>query len=78
MAAVAVHASTALFSPATDQHRDHRVIPHLTRGRGRIIAEDLCETSWDGQSFGKVKALADLPLGTTESITMDPTDGTQE
>ena len=48
------------------------IVKHDAPVISRIIAEDWWETSWDGQSFGKAKALADLPLGTTESITMDP------
>ena len=38
----------------------------------RIIADDWLETSWDGTSFGKTKAIADLSSGTAESVVMDP------
>ena len=48
------------------------IVKHDAAVISRIVAEDWSETSWDGQSFGKAQALADLPLGTTESITMDP------
>src|SRR5215471_739100 len=48
------------------------IVKHDAATISRIIAEDWSETSWDGQSFGKAQALADLPSGTTESITMDP------
>ncbi len=48
------------------------IVKHDAATFSRIVAEDWSETSWDGKSFGKAQALADLPLGTTESITMDP------
>ena len=48
------------------------IVKHDAATISRIVAEDWSETSWDGTSFGKAQALADLPLGTTESITMDP------
>jgi ketosteroid isomerase-like protein len=48
------------------------IVKHDAAAVSRITAEDWRETGWDGQSFGKAEALADLPLGTTESITMDP------
>jgi len=48
------------------------IVKHDATTISRIVAEDWSETSWDGTSFGKAQALADLPLGTTESITMDP------
>lgn len=38
----------------------------------RIIADDWLETSWDGTSFGKAKAIADLSASTPESVVMDP------
>ena len=38
----------------------------------RIIADDWLETSWDGTSFGKTKALADLSSGPIGSESMDP------
>jgi hypothetical protein len=38
----------------------------------RIIADDWLETSWDGTSFGKAHAIADLSAGTGESVVMDP------
>src|SRR5579864_6263612 len=44
------------------------IVKHDAAAISRIVAEDWSETSWDGQSFGKAQALADLPLGTTESI----------
>lgn len=48
------------------------IVKHDAAAISRIVAEDWSETSWDGTSFGKAQALADLPFGTTESITMDP------
>jgi len=48
------------------------IVKHDAATISRIIAEDWSERSWDGQSFGKAQAIADLPSGTTESITMDP------
>ena len=48
------------------------IVKHDAATISRIVAEDWSETSWDGTSFGKAQALADLPLGTTESMTMDP------
>lgn len=48
------------------------IVKHDAAAISRIIAEDWSETSWDGQSFRIAQALAGLPLGTTESITMDP------
>jgi hypothetical protein len=48
------------------------IVRHDAATISRIVAEDWSETSWDGSSFGKVQALADLPFGTTESIAMDP------
>jgi hypothetical protein len=45
------------------------IVTHDAASISRIVAEDWSETSWDGTSFGKAQALADLPLGTTESIT---------
>ena len=48
------------------------IVRHDGATISRIVAEDWLETSWDGSSFGKAQALADLPFGTTESITMDP------
>ena len=38
----------------------------------RIIADDWLETSWDGTSFGKTKAVADLSSGPIGSESMDP------
>ena len=38
----------------------------------RIIADDWLETSWDGTSFGKAKAIADLASGSIGSESMDP------
>jgi len=48
------------------------IVKHDAATISRIVADDWLETSWDGTSFGKAQALADLPLGTAESITMDP------
>lgn len=48
------------------------IVRHDAVTISRIVAEDWSETSWDGTSFGKAQALADLPFGTTESMTMDP------
>jgi len=48
------------------------IVRHDAATISRIVAEDWSETSWDGSSFGKAQALADLPFGTTESIAMDP------
>ena len=48
------------------------IVKHDAATVSRIVAEDWSETSWDGTSFGKAQALADLPFGTTESMTMDP------
>lgn len=38
----------------------------------RIIADDWLETSWDGTSFGKSRAIADLSANTAQSVVMDP------
>jgi len=58
----------------TQMERDwaDAIVKHDAATISRIVAEDWSETSWDGTSFGKAQALADLPFGTTESITMDP------
>ena len=48
------------------------IVKHDAATISRIVAEDWSETSWDGTSFGKAQALTELPLGSTESITMDP------
>lgn len=58
----------------TQMERDwaDAIVKHDAATVSRIVAEDWSETSWDGTSFGKAQALADLPMGTTESITMDP------
>jgi ketosteroid isomerase-like protein len=48
------------------------IVKHDAATISRIVAEDWLETSWDGQSFGKAQALADLPFGATESLAMDP------
>ena len=47
-------------------------VKHDAAAIGRIIADDWAGTSWDGQTFDKAKSLADLPSGTTASITLDP------
>jgi len=58
----------------TQMERDwaDAIVKHDAATISRIVAEDWSETSWDGTSFGKAQALADLPFETTESITMDP------
>lgn len=58
----------------TQMERDwaDAIVKHDAATISRIIAEDWLERSWDGQSFGKAQAIADLPSGTTESITIDP------
>ena len=58
----------------TQMERDwaDAIVKHDAATISRIIAEDWLERSWDGQSFGKAQAIADLPSGTPESITIDP------
>ncbi len=48
------------------------LMKHDAGALGRIIADDWSATTWDGQTFDKAKAIADLPSGTTESVTLDP------
>jgi ketosteroid isomerase-like protein len=39
---------------------------------GRILADDWAGISWDGRLSDKAKSIAEMPLGTTGSVTMDP------
>lgn len=51
---------------------ENALVRHDSTVLRRIIADDWLETSWDGTSFGKTKAIADLSGSTPESVVMDP------